>query len=249
MDCSQIENKDFFVNLKKKIKNKNYPNSTAIAIETAKVFKDVIAALNKQNNIRSFSDLIRILRTLGNSLISIDPLQFSIGNIIKRILHLVREEHKKSPDLEVNNDIDIENKKKRLMSMTSLNTLIDFNSQRLVQNSKISFKAFNSNSSIEEDEVNSNILTSPNEFGSSNNLLNEELKAHISVVINDINSLIEEELECISEFIIEQSNEHINDNEVILTANHSDQLEEFFIEAAKKKTFTVLVAESAPTLK
>jgi translation initiation factor eIF-2B subunit beta len=247
MDCSQIENKDFFVNLKKKIKNKNYPNSTAIAIETAKVFKDVITALNKQNNIRSFSDLIRILRTLGNSLISIDPLQFSIGNIIKRIIHLVREEHKKCPDLEINNDIDIENKKKRLMSMTSLNTLIDFNSQRYGQISKISFKAFNSNSSIDEDEIsNSN---TPNEFGSSGNLLNEELKAHISIVINEINSLIEEELECISEFIIEQSNEHINDNDVILTANHSDQLEEFFIEASKKKSFTVLVAESAPTLK
>ncbi len=247
MDCSQIENKDFFVALKKKIKNKNYPNSTAIAIETAKVFKEVISALNKQNNIRSFSDLIRILRTLGNSLILIDPLQFSIGNIIKRILHLVREEHKKCPDIETLADWqDLENKKKRLMSMTSLNTLIDYSCQKIVQNTRISLKAYNSNSSIDEEDFS---CPTPNEFGSTGNLLYEELKTHISIVINEINSLIEEELECISEFIIEQANEHINDNDVILTANHSDQLEEFFIEAAKNKTFQVIVAESAPTLK
>ncbi len=65
----------------------------------------------------------------------------------------------------------------------------------------------------------------------------------MSSVINEIKSLIDEELECISEFIIEQVNEHINDNVANLTANHWDQLKEFFIETSKK-ILTVIIAES-----
>jgi translation initiation factor eIF-2B subunit beta len=57
------------------------------------------------------------------------------------------------------------------------------------------------------------------------------------------------ELESISEQITDQASEHINDNDVILTANHSDLLELFFLHAAKNKKFSVIVAESAPSLK
>jgi translation initiation factor eIF-2B subunit beta len=241
MDCNQLESLESIVKLKKKIKNKNYPNSTAIAIETAELFKLVIAGLFKQNKINSFPDLIRIIRTLGNRIIAMDPLQFSIGNIIKRIIHIVREEYKKCPNMEMENKQDKETNKKRLMSMTSLNGLIDFTSQKISQtpknsNLKISF----SSSSLEDEE------SAEDASGSFN--INEELKNHISAVLTNINEL-QDELEFISDLIVDQAHEHINDNDVILTANHSKQLEEFFIEAAKQKTFHVIVAESAPTLK
>ena len=244
MDCNQLESLDSIVKLKNKIKNKNYPNSTAIAIETAELIKLVIAGLIKQNSITSFPDLIRILRTLGNRLIAIDPLQFSIGNIIKRILHIVREEYKKCPIIEDEHQQDKETKKKRLMSMTSLNTLIDYSSQKVVQAPRLSIKKSYSNTSLEEEEEE---CKNNNPVEEANNL-NEELKTHISAVLTNINEL-KDELEFISDLIVDQAHEYINDNDVILTANHSDQLEEFFIEAAKTKTFHVIVAESAPTLK
>ena len=242
MDCNQLESLDSIVKLKKKIKNKNYPNSTAIAIETAELIKLVIAGLFKQNSITSFPDLIRILRTLGNRLIAIDPLQFSIGNIIKRILHIVREEYKKCPIIEDEHQQDKETKKKRLMSMTSLNTLIDYSSQKVVQQApRLSIKQSYSSTSLEEEEESRNTVDEANN-------VNEDLKTHISTVLTNINEL-KDELEFISDLIVDQAHEYINDNDVILTANHSDQLEEFFIEAAKTKTFHVIVAESAPTLK
>lgn len=235
MDVNQLEGLHSIVQLKKKIKNKSYTNSTEISIETADLFKSVIAGLIKQNSIKSFPDLINIIRQLGNRLISVDPLLFSIGNIIKRILHIVREEYKKCPDLEIVSKQDNESMKKRLMSVTSLNTLIDFSTTPVNQkSSRMSFRFSNSNASIEDDEEESNT--------------NDEFKTHISAVLTSINEL-KDELEFISDLITDQADEYINDNDVILTANHSDLLEEFFVQAAKQKTFHVIVAESAPTYK
>jgi translation initiation factor 2B subunit (eIF-2B alpha/beta/delta family) len=82
---------------------------------------------------------------------------------------------------------------------------------------------------------------------SSGDLLNEynEYKDNI---LTSIDELINE-LESISEVIKDQAVDHINDNDVILTANHSDQLEDFFVEASQAKSFHVIIAESAPSLK
>jgi translation initiation factor 2B subunit (eIF-2B alpha/beta/delta family) len=88
MDIKKIENLQFITDFKKKLRKKQYPNSTIIAIETAKLFRDLINELSKfiiKNSGGSFRDLLSVLRSLGKSFISVDPLQFVIGNIIKRV--------------------------------------------------------------------------------------------------------------------------------------------------------------------
>jgi translation initiation factor eIF-2B subunit beta len=70
------------------------------------------------------------------------------------------------------------------------------------------------------------------------------MKNNILLNIEDLIS----ELDLTTELINAKTNKHINENEVILTANHSDQLEDFFIECSKKKKFKVYIAESSPSL-
>jgi translation initiation factor 2B subunit (eIF-2B alpha/beta/delta family) len=53
----------------------------------------------------------------------------------------------------------------------------------------------------------------------------------------------------ISESISDFAEEQINDNEVILTANSSEQLADFFISASQGKKFKLFITESAPTFK
>lgn len=77
---------------------------------------------------------------------------------------------------------------------------------------------------------------------------NKQQNISRSNVLSNIDDLIIE-LESICEQITEQASEHINDNDVILTANHSDLLEQFFVAASKGKKFSVIIAESAPTLR
>ena len=79
-------------------------------------------------------------------------------------------------------------------------------------------------------------------------LHNDQDNEHKDNILTSIEELISE-LESIGEVIKEQANDHINENDVILTANHSDQLEDFFIEANQDKKFHVIIAESAPSLK
>merc|ERR1712002_983476 len=54
------------------------------------------------------------------------------------------------------------------------------------------------------------------------------------------------ELETSTENITVQSLEHIHSDEVILTAGHSRTVEKFLIQAGKKRTIKVIVAEGAP---
>jgi translation initiation factor eIF-2B subunit beta len=234
MDSRQIETIEYIVEFKKKLRKKSYPNSTIIAMETARIFKDVIKGLYSGKTLMNFSDLLKVLKSLGKSFISVEPLQFSVGNIVKRILHIVREEYNKFPNLHL---LQAEEKQKKLMSMTSLNFLIDYTNQKITH----IHKAWSKTIDIEDEEADLNLY----QHDSSNN---EEIREYVKAILTSITELIDE-IESVSDFIKEQSFEHINDGDVILTANHSDQLEEFFIEAAKEKNFHVVIAESAPTLK
>jgi translation initiation factor 2B subunit (eIF-2B alpha/beta/delta family) len=79
----QIESLPFIQDYKKKLRKKDYPNSTVIAIETAKLFREIIKTKSLWS---SFSELLKILKPLGKGLINVDPLQFSVSNIIKRVI-------------------------------------------------------------------------------------------------------------------------------------------------------------------
>jgi translation initiation factor eIF-2B subunit beta len=114
------------------------------------------------------------------------------------------------------------------MRTTSLNSIINYD------NLKIASLQLKNKSSVQIEDIETDD--------------NDELKEHRDNILSNIDDLISE-LESISDYIKDLAFEHINDNDTILTANHSDQLEEFFIEAARFKTFHVIIAESAPSLK
>ena len=131
---------------------------------------------------------------------------------------------------DISNDKDnSETKKKRLMRTTSLNSIINYDNLKLAQIQLKNKVHSMTNDDEEADE-------------------NDELAEYKENILANIDDLISE-LESISDYIKELAFDHINDNDTILTANHSDQLEEFFIEAAKLKNFHVIIAESAPSLK
>jgi len=115
------------------------------------------------------------------------------------------------------------------MRTTSLNSIINYDNLKLAH-IQLKNKVHSMTNDDEETDENDELA---------------EYKENILAYIDDLIS----ELESISDYIKELAFDHINDNDTILTANHSDQLEEFFIEAAKLKNFHVIIAESAPSLK
>lgn len=100
----------------------------------------------------------------------------------------------------------------------------------------------------DEEEDSENNGSSNNMIRTSLNNFSNKYSEYKDNILTSIDELINE-LESISEVIKDQAMDHINDNDVILTANHSDQLEDFFVEASQEKHFHVIITESAPSLK
>ena len=212
---------------RKKIRKKEYESSTKISIETAKLLKDIIQYSIENKLVTHHEDLLNLIRNLGKSFISMDQLQFSIGNIVKRILFIIREEVDKLISFRENNS-DSKSNLKKLSNVTSLNLLTDYKNIKMMRRK---------DSKIEEDQEKKISVSNIEKI--SPDMMNN--------ILQNIEELISE-LETTSDIIKEKANEHINDNDIILTANHSDQLEDFFIECSKTKKFKVIVSESSPKL-
>ena len=212
---------------RKKIRKKEYESSTKISIETAKLLKDIIQYSIENKLVTHHEDLLNLIRNLGKSFISMDQLQFSIGNIVKRILFIIREEVDKLISFRENN-YDSKSNLKKLSNVTSLNLLTDYKNIKMMTRK---------DSKIEEDQEKKISVSNIEKI--SPDMMNN--------ILQNIEELISE-LETTSDIIKEKANEHINDNDIILTANHSDQLEDFFIECSKTKKFKVIVSKSSPKL-
>ena len=212
---------------RKKIRKKEYSSSTLVSIETAKLLKEIIEYSIDKKLVTYHEDLLNLIKHLGRSFIAMDQLQFSIGNIVKRILFIIREEVDKLTSFRENN-LDSQSNLKKLSNVTSLNLLTDYKNIKMMtrKDSKV------------EEEQEKKVSVSNIEK------ITPEMKNNILLNIEDLIS----ELDLTTELINAKTNKHINENEVILTANHSDQLEDFFIECSKKKKFKVYIAESSPSL-
>ncbi len=224
---SMLEHLPLTDNFRKKIRKKEYSSSTLVSIETAKLLKEIIEYSIDKKLVTYHEDLLNLIKHLGRSFIAMDQLQFSIGNIVKRILFIIREEVDKLTSFRENN-LDSQSNLKKLSNVTSLNLLTDYKNIKMMtrKDSKV------------EEEQEKKVSVSNIEK------ITPEMKNNILLNIEDLIS----ELDLTTELINAKTNKHINENEVILTANHSDQLEDFFIECSKKKKFKVYIAESSPSL-
>lgn len=243
---TRIENLPFIVNFKRKLRKKDYVNSTYIAKDTAELFREVIKNSIADKSIETLAELILLVTYLGKMFTAIDPVQFCTGNTIKRILHIIREEVKESM---TEDKIDYDKKQ-------------DFITEKIKDIrknlTKIKNLDFDDNENVEKklkDTDDENGEESSSEKTSTQKLFEiQKIKLNIPITDKNKNNVLTKmdeliaEIDSISESIICQKeiNDLINDDDVILTSNFSQQVAEVLIENVKKKKFKVLVAESAP---
>lgn len=205
---------DKIQDFKKILKSKDYQTSTSIAIKTAEVFLEIITAKKKEINM--LDELSNIVRIVGKMFISVDLMQFSVGNIVKRILHFINQEKTKI----------LSERKKPIINLNSLLT-----------------KAHYKDDKDKSEGVGIAHMDISNISGQKSKSLDDSIEN----IISEIEALIYSLKDTSSE-INQQSGEHINDNDIILTSNYSGQLLEFLIEASKTKSFHVIVAETSPSM-
>ena len=244
---SRIENLPFITNFKRKLRKKDYINSTYIAKDTASLLYQLIQSSIEDKSITSQAELILLVTYLGKMFTAIDPVQFCTGNTIKRILHIIREELKKSnvekTDFDKKQE-QISEKIKEIQKNIKKIKNFDFNEIEEKNNSDKKRKG-----DEENDEESNSEKTSTQKLYEI-----QKLKLNIPITESNKNNILQGiedlilEIDSISATIIEQKEvkDLINDDDIILTSNYSQQVAEILIENAKTKKFKVLVAESAP---
>lgn len=234
--------------------------SNRTAIETASLLRTVIS----NSRWSTAASLIQLIREIAVRIIKAQPIEFAVGNIIRRVLHLIREEYRTNCNGNSNNAIvsgpSTSNTFSEALNIQSSHAdeIIRTNSPMEDDLSFTAFKngAFNGYSSgiSLNSTVSQNLGRSMND-SSMYNLLADKTEESVDysrplyalkqLVIQGLNELIDE-LETVESNIASQSLEYIHNNEVIMTIGKSNTVAQFLINAARKRQFQVIVAEAAP---
>jgi len=239
----QIENIDKFREIKRKLRRKKDINSTEASEEIAQLFYNLIQDSIKNKGIKTHSELILLVKYLGKILSTVDPVQFCIGNTIKKILHIIREEisesTKEKNNTQNNSELlgnKIKEAKKNLKELKNFEFFKDIDSLDLE-------RAESENSS---EKNSSERLYEMKKLGSDAPITEE----NINSILEEISNLISE-INSISETITKQKEikDLISDGDIILTSNYSEQVVKILAENKKTKKFKVFVCESSPKLR
>ena len=229
----KIENTTNIKDLKRKLRRKKDMNSTEASLQIAQLFYDLLKDQTIKNKYKNNpSALVLLVTKLGKTFSDIDPVQFCIGNTIKKILHIIREEIRENQK---------EKKNKINEQQESINNTINKENKKLLD---IKNLEFTNEVEKEEDTINSS-----GQLCEIKNIdTNDEF--NMDIILENIDTLIAE-MNSISETITEKKEikDLIADNDIILTTNYSEQIVKILSENQKTKKFKVFVCESAPKIR
>ncbi|KAK9046908.1 hypothetical protein V6N11_052778 [Hibiscus sabdariffa] len=231
-----------------KLKKRKIEGSQATAKQTAELLRSVISQTRVPYTNQAAA-LIQSVKAVGERLIAANPVELAVGNVVRRVLHIIREEDLSlttaamaglnlSAVSDDEDDADRDNQpvlSAAAIAAASRSTLRPPSLQTLLEDVPDSAAIPHTSSSGGDSEGKSK---SADKSSRSRKLKHD--------VIEAVNELIQDISTC-HEQIAEQAVEHIHQNEVILTLGSSRTVLEFLCAAKeKKRSFRVFVSEGAP---
>ncbi|XP_044461610.1 translation initiation factor eIF-2B subunit beta [Mangifera indica] len=231
-----------------KLKKRKIEGSQATARQTAELLRSVISQ-QRVPYTNQAGALIDAVKAVGEQLIAANTIELAVGNIVRRVLHIIREEDLSlttaaiaglnlsaiSDDETDDNRDDHTVLSAAAVAAAARSTLRPPSLQSLLEDTPDSAAIPCTSSSGGDSEGKSK---SADKSSKTRKLKHD--------VIDAVNELIQDISTC-HELIAEQAVEHIHQNEVILTLGSSRTVLEFLCAAKeKKRSFRVFVAEGAP---
>ncbi|CAH0482396.1 unnamed protein product [Peronospora belbahrii] len=180
--------------------------------ETAKMTTHVLSKVLETVKWSTAGEILEKIRQLGHMLTKAHAHELAIGNVVRRVLYIIREEHSNA------------------LKLSSMDTAAP------VSAPPSSSRNHNLSRSL------GTILTPGTDTDLSIPIADLKLS-----VMEGIAELIDE-IDSLHVNIADQAMEYIHTDEVILTFGLSLSVEAFLKMAAKKRSFKVIVVESAPSL-
>ncbi|KAH7278699.1 hypothetical protein KP509_38G053000 [Ceratopteris richardii] len=230
-----------------KLQRRQIEGSFDSAKHTVLLLRQVIVQ-HRASHSGQASSFIDAVKTVGARLVAASPIELAVGNVVRRVLHIIREEEvsianntedegETTFDSDDNNNSDDDGLpvlSAAVLAAANRNVLRAPSLHNLLESAVIPAVAIVSSSSAGDSEERSR----SSEKNSKGWKLKHSIIEGINELLEDINNNHAQ--------IAEQALEHIHQNEVILTLGHSRTLLQFLREAKKKRSFEVFVAEGAP---
>ncbi|CAN6305301.1 unnamed protein product [Urochloa humidicola] len=231
-----------------KLKRRKVEGSHAVARQTAELLRSVVSQHRMGSSANQAATLADAVRAVGEQLIAANPIELAVGNIVRRVLHIIKEEDMSSTAVGIeglsvtvdsDDEFDREHDDRPALSAAVLaaharNALRAPSLQTLLEDIPVSPAISRTASSTGDSDG-----KSKSGDKSSTRKLKHDVIAAIGDLIDEIDSCYEP--------ISEQAVELIHQNEVILTLGRSRTVKEFLYAAKeKKRSFRVFVAEGAP---
>ncbi|BDA45541.1 probable translation initiation factor eIF-2B subunit beta [Coccomyxa sp. Obi] len=223
------------------------------SLNTARATAELLRSLITRKGHPDANALLSDVRTWGTKLQAAKPLELAVGNIVRRVLHMIREESQNEEKEEVATaKVAALSEKEKITGLlsrafrqppprsASLHNLLDLQHD-------------DNDPAVEDGPAEQETAATPSQQAVDSQDVAQsgaqrrraatwEGKASI---IDQLNELVAE-LRDIDSNIALHAVEHIHANESILTFGMSDTVLAFLLEAAKKRDFQVVVAEGAP---
>lgn len=235
-----------FVN---KLKKRKIEGSQATARQTAELLRSVISQ-QRIPYTNQAAALIDAVKAVGEQLIAANPVELAVGNIVRRVLHIIREEDLSLTTAAIGG-LDILAESDDEDDNGNANDHPVLSAAQVAAASRSSLRPPSLQTLLEDVHDASAVHPTSSSGGDSEGKSKSADKSSRSRklkhdVIEAVNELIQDIATC-HEQIAEQAVEHIHQNEVILTLGRSRTVMEFLCAAKeKKRSFRVFVAEGAP---
>ncbi|KAA1076724.1 GCD complex subunit gcd7 [Puccinia graminis f. sp. tritici] len=226
-----------------KLQNRQIVGSHATGSETIKLLREVIASAK----FSSFDQLCGHLVEVGDFLSEIAPREFVIGNMVKRVIILLKEEYASAlaSHIEGNSErlktskVGSDTHHRTTTSSSHCSTsrspgIVEESVSRLLGQKPMT------NELLEEDEkIPADLINEERAFNANSLSLKP-------IFIEAVQELYDE-LDLVLEAVAAQASEHIHSGEVIMTLDNSRTVTSFLQAAAKnKRKFTVIISETGP---
>lgn len=189
--------------------------------------------------------LLETVKSVGLRIIAANPIELTVGNVVRRVLHIIREEE---ATLEAKTLADVSNI-----------VLSDDDDEEIHENRSAAVVVAVNRSVLRAPSLHNLLESIPaarttpcgassggdSESKSKSGEKNSKVWKLKHSVIEGINELLQE-IDNYHAQVADQALQHIHHKEVIMTCGRSHAVLQFLLEAKKKRTFEVFVAEGAP---
>ncbi|MCO5584146.1 hypothetical protein L7F22_038069 [Adiantum nelumboides] len=226
-----------------KLKRRQVEGSLVTARLTAVLLRQVISQ-QRLALPSPAATLIETVKSVGLQIIAANPIELTVGNVVRRVLHIIREE-----------EASLETKTLADVSFIVLSDddesdeKASFSAAAVAAANRSVLRAPSLHNLLESIPARAAACTTSSGGDSESKSKSGEKNSKIwklkHSVIEGINELLQE-IDSYHAEVADQALQHIHHNEVIMTCGRSHAVLQFLLEAKKKRSFEVFVAEGAP---